>query len=38
LGRRIVLSNVMEEDQHGMVRHNSQRLARVLLRWYSRTQ
>ena len=38
LGRRIVLSNVMDEDQHGLVRHNPQRLARVLLRWYSRTQ
>ena len=38
LGRRIVLSNVMDEDQNGLVRHNPQRLARVLLRWYSRTQ
>lgn len=37
LGRRIVLANVMDEDEHtGLVRHNSQRLAGVLLRWYSR--
>ena len=36
LGRRIVMANVMEEDaQTGYVRHASQRLARVLLRWYS---
>jgi uncharacterized cofD-like protein len=38
LGRRIVLSNVMDEDEHtNLVRHNPERLARVLLRWYSRT-
>lgn len=37
LGRRIVLSNVMDEDeQTNWVRHNPERLARVLLRWYSR--
>jgi len=37
LGRRIVLSNVMDEDeQTNLVRHNPERLARVLLRWYSR--
>jgi uncharacterized cofD-like protein len=36
LGRRIVLANVMDEDKTtGYVRHNSERLARVLLRWYS---
>lgn len=35
-GRRIVMANVMDEDEHtGYVRHNPQRLARVLLRWYS---
>ncbi|MFB2922106.1 MULTISPECIES: gluconeogenesis factor YvcK family protein [Aerosakkonema] len=39
LGRRIVLANVMDEDKNtALVRHNSQRLARVLLRWYSRAQ
>lgn len=39
LGRRIVLTNVMDEDATtNLVRHNSQRLARVLLRWYSRGQ
>lgn len=39
LGRRIVLSNVMDEDTNtGLVRHNPQRLARVLLRWYARAQ
>lgn len=35
LGRRIVLANVMHEDETGCVRHNSERLARVLWRWYS---
>jgi uncharacterized cofD-like protein len=35
LGCRIVLANVMDEDpQKGYVRHDSSRLARVLLRWY----
>jgi uncharacterized cofD-like protein len=39
LGRRIVLASVMDEDEEtGLVRHNPQKLARVLLRWYSRTQ
>lgn len=39
LGRRIVLANVMDEDLNtALVRHNPKRLARVLLRWYSRTQ
>lgn len=39
LGRRIVLTNVMDEDEKtGLVRHSSQRLARVLWRWYSRAQ
>lgn len=37
LGRRIVLANVMDEDaETGLVRHNPQRLAGVLFRWYSR--
>jgi uncharacterized cofD-like protein len=36
LGRRIVIANVMEENEKtGYVRHNSDLLARVLLRWYS---
>ena len=39
LGRRIALANVMDEDPDtGYVRHNPQKLARVLLRWYSRAQ
>lgn len=39
LGRRIVLANVIDEDEEtGLVRHNPQKLARVILRWYSRTQ
>jgi uncharacterized cofD-like protein len=39
LDRRIVIANVMDEDeQTGLVRHNSDRLARTLLRWYSRYQ
>ena len=37
-GRRIVIANVMEEQPDGSVRHHPQRLARVLMRWYSRTQ
>lgn len=38
LGRRIVLTNVMDEDeQTKLVRHNPERLARILLRWYSRS-
>ncbi|CEJ43884.1 gluconeogenesis factor YvcK family protein [Umezakia ovalisporum] len=37
LGRRIVLANILHEDETGCLRHNPQKLARVLLRWYSRT-
>jgi uncharacterized cofD-like protein len=37
MGRRVVVANVMDEDeQTNWVRHNPERLARVLLRWYSR--
>ncbi|NEO30100.1 MAG: YvcK family protein [Symploca sp. SIO3C6] len=36
LGRRLVIANVMDEDeQTNLVRHNPERLARELLRWYS---
>jgi len=39
LGRRIVMSNIMYEDEEtGLIRHDSARLARVLLRWYGRAQ
>lgn len=39
LGCRVVLANMMDEDQQtGLVRHNPQRLASILLRWYGRTQ
>jgi uncharacterized cofD-like protein len=39
LGRRVILANVMHEDpETGLVRHDSDRLARILLRWYSRIQ
>ncbi len=39
LGRRMILANVMDEDeQHGLVRHHSQNLARILMRWYTRTR
>ncbi|MBW4471000.1 MAG: YvcK family protein [Stenomitos rutilans HA7619-LM2] len=39
LGRRIVLASVMDEDeQTGLVRHDPEQLARVLLRWYGRVQ
>lgn len=35
LGCRVVLANVMDEDEEtGYVRHDPHRLARVLLRWY----
>lgn len=34
LGRRIVPANILYEDEIGFVRHNPQKLARVLLRWY----
>lgn len=37
-GRRIILANVMEEQPDGSVRHDPQKLARVLVRWYSRTE
>ncbi|MCW6051578.1 YvcK family protein [Microcoleus sp. A2-C5] len=39
LGRRIVIANVMDEDKNtGLIRHNSPRLAGMLLRWYGRAQ
>ncbi|MCG8366233.1 MAG: YvcK family protein [Pseudanabaenales cyanobacterium] len=38
-GRRIILANVMvENEQTGTVRHHPNRLARVLLRWYTRME
>lgn len=38
-GCRVILANVIDEDETTrLVRHNPQRLARVLLRWYARTQ
>jgi uncharacterized cofD-like protein len=37
LGRRVIRADVIDEDpQTGYIRHNSERLARVLLRWYDR--
>lgn len=37
LGRRALVANVMDEDEDtGYVRHNSDKLARVLLRWYGK--
>jgi uncharacterized cofD-like protein len=39
LNRRVILANVIDEDeQTGLVRHNPESLARVLLRWYGRVQ
>ncbi len=38
LKRRIIMANVMDEDEQGLVRHDSARLAGVLLRWYGRAQ
>ncbi|MEM1369914.1 MAG: gluconeogenesis factor YvcK family protein, partial [Cyanobacteria bacterium P01_H01_bin.15] len=36
LGRRIVAANIIDENfETGQVRHHSQQLARVLLRWYT---
>lgn len=37
-GRRIIAANIMEERSDLTVGHNPHKLARVLLRWYSRTQ
>ncbi|NJO39433.1 MAG: YvcK family protein [Cyanobacteria bacterium RU_5_0] len=37
MGRRALVANVMDEDDQGLVRHSSDRLARILLRWYSRS-
>ena len=38
LGRRMIRANILVEDENGYVRHDSQRLAKVLLRWYERTK
>ncbi|MDX2240608.1 MAG: gluconeogenesis factor YvcK family protein [Leptolyngbyaceae cyanobacterium bins.302] len=39
LGRRIILANVMQEDEEtGQLRHNPYALARVLVRWFTRVQ
>jgi uncharacterized cofD-like protein len=39
LGRRIVIANVMAESAlTGQVRHDSDQLAKILLRWYGRVQ
>jgi uncharacterized cofD-like protein len=38
LGRRIIRANVMVEEENGYVRHDPQRLAKVLLRWYERSK
>lgn len=39
LGRRALVANVMEEDaETGHLHHSSERLARTLLRWYSRVR
>ncbi len=36
-GRRILIANVMDEN-NSTVRHDPERLARVLMRWYARTR
>lgn len=39
LKRRIVIANIMDEDPDtGYVRHNHERLAALLIRWFSRTE
>ncbi len=35
LGRKIIRADVMEEDEAGYVRHNPERLAGVLMRWFA---
>lgn len=35
LGRRIIPANILFEDENGAVRHDPQKLAKVLLKWYS---
>ncbi|NEP15579.1 MAG: YvcK family protein [Leptolyngbya sp. SIO4C1] len=35
-GRRIVIANVMSETEAGSIRHDPLRLAKVLMRWYTR--
>ncbi|MEM1240904.1 MAG: gluconeogenesis factor YvcK family protein [Cyanobacteria bacterium P01_H01_bin.26] len=35
-GRRIVIANVMNETETGAIRHDSLRLAKVLMRWHAR--
>ncbi|MBE9067487.1 YvcK family protein [Leptolyngbya cf. ectocarpi LEGE 11479] len=35
-GRRIVIANVMNETEKGTIRHDSPRLAKVLMRWHAR--
>ncbi|MCU0566694.1 MAG: YvcK family protein [Oculatellaceae cyanobacterium Prado106] len=39
MNRRAIVANIMDEDEsRNLVRHDSDRLARILLRWYTRTQ
>jgi uncharacterized cofD-like protein len=39
LNCRLILANLMDEDPNtALVRHNPQRLAKVLLKWYARTK
>jgi uncharacterized cofD-like protein len=39
LNCRLILANLMDEDPNtALVRHNPQRLAKVLLKWYARTR
>ncbi|MBD2080533.1 YvcK family protein [Leptolyngbya sp. FACHB-17] len=39
LGRRVIRANIMTEDEEtGYVRHDSRKLARVILRWYERSR
>ncbi|XGB44100.1 MAG: YvcK family protein [Nodosilinea sp. LVE1205-7] len=37
-GRRIIAANIMQEKENLAISHHPHHLARVLLRWYSRTQ
>lgn len=34
--RAVVVANVMDEESSGLVRHNSDRLAHAIMRWYQR--
>jgi len=38
LNRRVIMADVMDEQEKGLIRHDPHRLAGVLLRWYGRAR